>query len=98
MLISKRFEINAGAHKFAWINKVKMRKYQNKLERSGVDYFECGTDYIVVQFMNDTKYLYNYIRPGKTHVEKMKKLATQGLGLSTYISQHVKDKFYTKFE
>ncbi len=77
---------------------LQMRKYQNKSDESGVSYFECGTDYIIVQFQNNTKYLYNYIRPGRNHAEKMKMHANKGKGLSTYISQHVKDNYYTKLQ
>jgi hypothetical protein len=43
-------------------------------------------------------YLYTYESAGKRVIEKMKKLATTGKGLSTYISQTVKDNFETQLK
>lgn len=72
-----------------------MKKYLNRSGNSGVTYYEIGKDYIKVLFIDmDKTYLYNYIKPGKVHVEKMKKLAVKGLGLSTYISRYVKENYY----
>jgi hypothetical protein len=73
-----------------------MKKYLNKSGKSGVRFYETGKDYIKILFVKESKsYLYNYVKPGKTHVEKMKKLAEEGLGLSTYISQHVKENYFS---
>lgn len=70
--------------------------YKNIQGDSGVTAYEPGKDHIKVVF-NDVVYLYTYKKPGKTHVEKMKKLAKDGAGLSTYISQNVKDKYEKKY-
>ena len=71
-----------------------MEKYQNLSGKSGVSAFEIGTDYILIQFVNSNDiYRYNYIKPGKGKVEKMKMLATRGMGLSTFISQQVANDF-----
>jgi hypothetical protein len=70
-----------------------MKKYLNKSEKSGIEYYVIGSNYIKVWFCTGKSYLYNYIKPGKEHVEKMKMLALEGIGLSTYISQHVGDNY-----
>jgi hypothetical protein len=46
-----------------------------------------------VQFVNGGKYKYTYASAGKENVEKMKVLAIEGKGLSTFIQQHVKDMY-----
>jgi hypothetical protein len=72
-----------------------MKKYLNRSGKSGVKYYEIGKDYIKVWFIHaDKSYLYNYIKPGKEHVKKMKTLAMAGKGLSTYISQHVGENYF----
>ncbi len=72
-----------------------MKQYQNKSRKSGVRAYESGEDYIKVWFVHTEKpYLYNSVRPGKRIVEAMKKLATNGKGLSTYISKYVQENYY----
>ncbi len=73
-----------------------MITYLDKTGQSGVEAFEIRDESIVVKFKRDGKYLYNYQVPGKQHVEKMKRLATAGRGLSTYISRNVQKKFARK--
>lgn len=66
-----------------------MVSYQSKSEKaSGVRGYETGKDFIKVYFQNNACYTYSYSSAGKKVVDKMKKLALQQLGLSTYISQH----------
>ena len=71
-------------------------EYKNAQGNSGVTAFQLGKEDIKVVFDN-TVYLYSYAKAGKKHVEKMKKLAKAGEGLSTYISQNVKEKYDTKY-
>jgi hypothetical protein len=73
-----------------------MEKYKNKNGDSGVQSYEIGSDFIIVQFINDGSYLYNYKIPGSSQVERMKKLAVKGQGLSTYISTNIKKKYAKK--
>ena len=70
-----------------------MQRYTNLSGDSGVTAYEIGADYIVVQFRTGTPYRYSYAGAGQHHVERMKKLAVAGRGLSTYISQHVHDRY-----
>ena len=75
-----------------------MEKYKNTKGDSGVEFYEIGSDFIIVQFINDGTYLYNYQIPGSSHVERMKKLAIKGRGLSTYISINIKKKYAKKID
>ena len=75
-----------------------MRRYKNLEGHSGVSAYETGPDSIIVEFNHDAKYLYTYASAGKKTVERMKKLAISGKGLSTYISQSVKDRFEKKLK
>jgi len=70
-----------------------MPLYKNLSGISGIKAYELGDDYIIVAFHKESIYLYDYEKPGKQHVEKMKKLAEKGLGLNTYISQEVHGEF-----
>ena len=70
-----------------------MIRYKNLEGHSGVTAYEAGPDSIRVQFTDDRVYLYTYKSAGKRIIEKMKELAKTGKGLSTYISQKVKDKY-----
>lgn len=71
--------------------------YKDLSGNSGVRFFQIGEDFIDVEF-DDAIYRYDYSRPGKKHVEAMKKLGKEGKGLSTYISQRVKSSFAKKMK
>ena len=70
-----------------------MKNYANVSNSSGVVAYEYGRDWISVLFRGRVIYTYSYRSAGKQHVDSMKKLADSGKGLSTYISQHVKDLY-----
>jgi len=38
-------------------------------------------------------YTYSYAKPGKKHVEEMKKLAVKGSDLATYINKNIREKY-----
>ncbi|WP_295771173.1 hypothetical protein [uncultured Mucilaginibacter sp.] len=73
-----------------------MVKYHNLSGNSGVEAYETGNDNIKIRFKGGDVYLYSYTKPGKRHVEQMKRLATIGEGLATYISRSVKNNFEAK--
>lgn len=75
-----------------WSQKKTMRPYHNRSGNSGVLAYDIGADSITIEFGTGT-YLYNYSKPGRAHVEQMQRLAQNGQGLATYISQHVRDNF-----
>ena len=71
-------------------------RYRNLNGDSGVTYFAVGDDFLAVQFGDPTVYVYDYVQPGREHVEKMKELAVAGRGLGTYISKYVRKAFARK--
>lgn len=75
-----------------------MIRYRDITGTSGVTAYETGTDSISVEFNHDATYLYTYASTGKRMVERMKQLAADGKGLSTYISRKVKEKFESKIK
>jgi hypothetical protein len=74
-----------------------MTLYSNRSGTSGIYAYETGEDFIKIRFVTDHEniYLYNEKLNGKKHIDRMKKLARQGSGLSTYIARHteVRDHF-----
>ena len=75
-----------------------MKRYGNNSGKSGVIAYETGEESIAVQFVTGEIYLYTYASAGKRNVERLKKLAAKGEGLSTFISQVVKGGYEGKVE
>jgi hypothetical protein len=73
-----------------------MKKYLNKEGHSGVTGYDVSPGGISVEFNHEAVYLYTNKSAGKKVIDTMKELAVAGRGLSTYISQYVKDKFEKK--
>lgn len=73
-----------------------LRRYHNRGRNSGVSAYETGEDYIKVEFVDGDLYLYTDDSAGHDAVARMKQLATRGEGLSTFISQHVRDRYAAK--
>lgn len=59
----------------------------NSGKRSGVIGFEIGEDFILVKFRGSPTYKYSNTYTGTERVERMKELALNQKGLSTYIAQ-----------
>jgi len=74
-----------------------LQPYQSK-RSSGIRFFKTGDDYIMVEFTDGKKYLYNYEKPGKQHIEKMKAFALKGEGLSTYINKYVRNNYAVQLQ
>jgi len=71
-----------------------MKPYRNLSGDSGVVAYACSDDAIRVRFANsDRIYEYSSDSAGAAHIAEMKRLAVAGRGLSTYISQHVADRY-----
>jgi hypothetical protein len=70
-----------------------MQEYKDLSGNSGVTRYECGNDYIDIEFRGEKIYRYDYTKPGEVHVEKMKQLALSGEDLATYINQNVRKNF-----
>lgn len=74
----------------------RMRPYEDSSHESGVSAYEFGDDFIAVRFKSGEVYVYDYRSTGRAAVEKMKRLAESGRGLSTYISREVRENYATK--
>lgn len=76
-----------------------MKKYKDKSGKSGVTEYDFGYDWIDVVFKgNNEVYRYTYKSAGKDHIGAMKEISVNGQGLSTYISQHVHDKYEYRYD
>ncbi len=51
---------------------------------------------LLVRFRSGEGYLYDRDQPGARHLARMTRLARQGRGLSTYISQNVQNRYRLK--
>jgi len=75
-----------------------MKRYHNRSGKSGVASYEAGDGFIRVRFMNNGTYEYTDAKTGRMHVRNMQQLAAAGLGLSTYISRFVRDRYARKLD
>lgn len=74
-----------------------MHRYAEDGHETGVIAYSISEDSITILFHEGWYYLYDRDRPGANHVQNMKELAGQGHGLSTYISQHVRENYKKKW-
>ena len=75
-----------------------MQRYKNLSGESGVLAYEIGDRAITVRFSGGDRYLYTDQSAGADNIAEMQRLATLGSGLSTYISQVVKDRYACKLD
>ena len=73
-----------------------MQRYGNRSRESGVVAYDIDAGQIIVQFRNGDRYLYTEDSAGTANIARMQELARAGRGLSTYISQHVHDRYDRK--
>ena len=75
----------------------KMHKYHSDHDSGVLAYLIEDRD-IKILFPPDKDgqpfvYTYSYTKPGKKHVEEMKKLAIKGSDLATYINKNIREKY-----
>lgn len=70
--------------------------YLNLSGKSGITAYETGRDYLIVEFTDGSRYLYNDEFNGKEIVDGMKILAEAGQGLSTFIARYMRDQHAKK--
>ena len=73
-------------------------RYGNRSGRSGVLGYALVGNGIAVRFVDGAIYLYDRDCPGPAHVRRMKQLAREGAGLSTYISRRVGQRYATRLD
>jgi hypothetical protein len=74
-----------------------VQRYRNVSGDSGVVAFDLRPSSVIVQFRDGWKYEYTISSAGPDAVAEMKRLAMQGRGLSTFVSQHVRDAYARRF-
>ena len=74
-----------------------MESYKNLSGNSGVTAYAVVDEGILIRFQDGGIYLYTYESAGRRNIERMRALAAEGRGLSTYISQQVRDDYAAKF-
>lgn len=67
-----------------------MTRYANLRGNSPVLAYEIEPTRIIVQFKTGRPYSYSYNSAGRYIVERMKQLATQGYGLSAFITRNAR--------
>ena len=75
-----------------------MKKYGDPCGNSGVSAYEISDDSISIRFKSGDIYIYDYRSAGRASIERMKRLAEEGTGLATYISQHVRENYAEKID
>jgi len=73
-----------------------MHRYKNISGDSGVVAYDIGRRSITVEFNSGDRYLYTDDSAGADNITEMQRLATLGSGLSTYISQIVRERYAQK--
>ena len=75
-----------------------MQRYGNQSRESGVVAYDIDAGQIIVQFRNGDRYLYTEDSAGAANIARMQELARAGRGLSSFISQHVHDRYARKIK
>ena len=71
--------------------------YKSRNANSGVVAYEILDSAIILEFKDlKHRYLYDATKLGAKHVATMIELAKSGAGLTTYISQHVRENYARK--
>ncbi|MFC3459669.1 hypothetical protein [Massilia haematophila] len=73
-----------------------MQRYKNRNGESGVVAYDIAARSITVEFRDGDRYLYTDQSAGAENITEMQRLATLGSGLSTYISQVVRERYARK--
>ena len=73
-----------------------MHRSGNQSRESGVVAYDIDAGQIIVQFRNGERYLYTEDSAGAANIARMQELARAGRGLSSFISQHVHDRYARK--
>ncbi|BBJ98579.1 hypothetical protein Xcc1_43090 [Xanthomonas campestris pv. campestris] len=75
-----------------------LQRYGNRDGDSGVVAYAVTTGAIAVQFRSGETYVYTDASAGAEAIATMQRLAADGRGLSTYISQYVRERYAGKLE
>jgi hypothetical protein len=73
-----------------------MERYGNLNGDSGVVAFEIRAGSILVEFTDNSQYLYDASKPGPAAVSELQKLARAGRGLNSYINRFIGKNYARK--
>lgn len=76
-----------------------MIPYRDIDRDSGVEAYDVGADYIIVQFKEGKTKFYKYTNSsaGAASIQRMKDLAANGEGLNSFIMKNVKSGYESKW-
>ncbi len=75
-----------------------MHRYNTNNPDTGVIAYEVAKDSITLKFRDGSTYLYTDKSAGPAAIAEMKVLAMKGVGLTTYINQHVRNNYDQKLK
>jgi hypothetical protein len=75
-----------------------MPRYKNLSGHSGVVAYETTTDSITLTFTDGDRYVYTSVSVGRAALDRMIALAKAGRGLSTFVSQNVRENYERKLD
>ncbi|AWI25719.1 hypothetical protein HYN49_07295 [Flavobacterium pallidum] len=73
-----------------------MKPYANKSGYGGIWAYDFDENGIAIMFDDGSTYYYNSKSTGKANIEIMKRLAGNGIGLITFINQHMRGNYNEK--
>jgi hypothetical protein len=103
--LGRTVEPTTNATRPIWLNSAavqtarnQMQRYSNNSGESGVVAYDINAGSITVEFAGGERYLYTEASAGAANIARMQRLALAGRGLSTFISQVVRDGYARKFK
>jgi hypothetical protein len=75
---------------------VQVKHYKNRSGESGVVAYDIGAESITIEFNGGERYLYTSESAGAANIARMQRLALDGRGLSTFISQVIRNRYARK--
>jgi hypothetical protein len=73
-----------------------MKRYRTADKDTGVIAYEIAKNSISIKFRDGSVYVYTDKSAGPAAIAEMKILAEKGVGLTTYINQHVRNLYQFK--
>jgi hypothetical protein len=73
-----------------------MQQYKSSNPNTGVIAYEISEDSISIKFIDGSIYVYTNKSAGPAAIAEMKMLAKKGVGLTTYINQHVRENYHSR--
>jgi hypothetical protein len=73
-----------------------MKRYRTADNDTGVIAYEIAKDSVTIKFRDGSVYIYTDKSAGPAAIAEMKILAEKGVGLTTYINQHVRNLYQFK--